>query len=44
VFHAWEAITGKPPAERVLNVLMTLGLVLVLGLMAFGLNNDIFCP
>lgn len=44
VFHAWEAITGKPPAERVLNVLMTLGLVVVLGLMAFGLNNDIFCP
>jgi regulator of sigma E protease len=44
VFHAWEAATGKPPAQRVLNVLITLGLVLVLSLMVFGLSNDIFCP
>jgi len=44
VFHAWEAITGKPPAERVLNVLMTMGLIIVIALMVFGLNNDIFCP
>jgi len=44
VFHAWEAATGKPPAERVLNVLMTLGLIVVLALMVFGLSNDLSCP
>ncbi|HGG04270.1 MAG TPA: RIP metalloprotease RseP, partial [Aliiroseovarius sp.] len=44
VFHAWEAVAGKPPSDRVLNVLMTIGLVLVLGLMIFGLTNDLRCP
>jgi regulator of sigma E protease len=44
VFHAWEAISGKPPSDAVLNVLMTIGLVVVLSLMVFGLSNDIFCP
>lgn len=44
VFHAWEAATGKPPAEKVLNVLMLLGLAIVLSMMVFGLGNDIFCP
>lgn len=44
VFHAWEAVTGKPPSDRVLNALMTVGLALILMLMAFGLSNDLFCP
>ncbi len=44
VFHAWEAVTGKPPADWAMRILMTIGLVLVLGLMAFGLTNDLFCP
>lgn len=44
VFHGWEAVTGKPPAEWALRILMTVGLVLVLGLMAFGLTNDLRCP
>ncbi len=44
VFHGWEAITGKPPAEWALRILMSIGLVLILGLMVFGLTNDIFCP
>jgi regulator of sigma E protease len=44
VFHAWEALTGKPPAEKVMNALMIIGLALILSLMAFGLSNDIFCP
>lgn len=44
VFHAWEAVTGKPPAEWALRILMTIGLVLVLGLMALGLTNDLRCP
>jgi regulator of sigma E protease len=44
VFHAWEAVTGKPPSERALNVLMTVGLALIGTLMVFALGNDILCP
>ncbi|MDO6584603.1 RIP metalloprotease RseP [Salipiger sp. 1_MG-2023] len=44
VFHAWEAVTGKPPSDRALNVAMSIGLALILGLMVFALSNDLFCP
>ncbi len=44
VFHAFEAVTGKPPSDRALRVLMGIGLTVLLGLMAFALTNDIFCP
>ncbi|MCK8484125.1 RIP metalloprotease RseP [Aliiroseovarius sp. S2029] len=44
VFHAWEAVTGKPPSDKVLNVLLAIGLSLVLSLMVFGVTNDLFCP
>jgi regulator of sigma E protease len=44
VFHAYEAVTGKPPTERALQAMMTIGLALILGLMVFALTNDIFCP
>ena len=44
VFHAYEAVTGRPPSDRALRVLMGIGLALLLGLMAFALTNDIFCP
>jgi len=43
VFHAWEAVTGKPPGERALNILMTIGLILLGSLMLFALFNDLFC-
>ncbi|MEI4470283.1 RIP metalloprotease RseP [Frigidibacter sp. MR17.24] len=43
VFHAWEAIRGKPPSERAMGVLMTCGFAIVLALMAFGLTNDLRC-
>ncbi|WP_442902479.1 RIP metalloprotease RseP [Frigidibacter sp. MR17.14] len=43
VFHAWEAIRGKPPSERAMGVLMTAGFAIVLALMAFGLTNDLRC-
>lgn len=43
VFHAYEAVTGRPPSERVVGALMTVGLVLLLSLMAFAVFNDIFC-
>ncbi|WP_397543160.1 RIP metalloprotease RseP [Roseovarius salis] len=44
VFYAYEAVAGKPPSDAVLRALMTVGLVFVLGIMAFALTNDIFCP
>ncbi|RYH10341.1 RIP metalloprotease RseP [Tropicimonas sp. IMCC6043] len=43
-FHAWEAMTGRPPSDRALRVLMGVGLTLMLTLMAFALTNDLFCP
>ncbi len=44
VFHAYEAVTGRPPSDRALRVLMALGLTAILSLMVFALTNDIFCP
>ena len=44
VFHAYEALTRRPPSDRALRVLMGTGLVLLLSLMAFALTNDLFCP
>jgi len=44
VFHAYEAVTGKPPSDKALRVLMGAGLFLLLSLMAFALTNDLFCP
>lgn len=44
VFHAYEAVVGRPPSDGALRAMMTVGLVIVLGVMAFALTNDIFCP
>jgi regulator of sigma E protease len=43
VFHAYEAVTGRPPNDKALRVMMSVGLTLLLGLMVFALSNDIFC-
>lgn len=43
MFHAYEAVTGKPPSDRVVQALMTIGLAVVLSFMAFALSNDFFC-
>ena len=44
MFHAYEAIRGKPPSDRIMSLLTMLGLAVVIGIMAFGLTNDLFCP
>ena len=44
VFHAYEAVRGKPPSDQAMRVFMTIGLTLLLSLMLFALTNDIFCP
>ena len=43
VFHAYEAIRGKPPSERAVGFLMTIGLALLATLMLFAIFNDLFC-
>jgi regulator of sigma E protease len=42
--YAWEAVAGKPPSERILNRIMTVGLFIVLSFMIFAVTNDLFCP
>jgi regulator of sigma E protease len=44
VFYAYEAVSGRPPSDRALQVLMGAGLAMILGLMAFAVTNDLFCP
>ena len=44
MFHAYEAVSGRPPSDKALRVCMTIGLTLLLSLMLFALTNDIFCP
>ncbi|RFU14096.1 RIP metalloprotease RseP [Rhodobacteraceae bacterium W635] len=44
LFHAYEAVAGRPPSDKALQIFMTVGLTLILGLMLFALTNDLFCP
>jgi len=45
VFHAYEAVTGHPPSDRALQVLMAGGLAAIITLMLFAITNDIWlCP
>ncbi len=44
VFYAYEAVSGRPPSDKALKVLMSIGLTVVLGLMILGLGSDLFCP
>lgn len=43
VFFAAEAVTGKKPSAAVVNVLMAMGAAIIMGLMVFGVSNDLFC-
>jgi len=45
VFHAYEAVSGKPPSENALRVLMSIGIAIIGTLMLFAVANDLFlCP
>ena len=43
MFYAYEAVSGKPPSERVFQIMMGIGVTLILTLMIFALGNDLFC-
>ena len=42
-FYTWEALAGRPPSARAMDILTRIGMALVLMLMFFGLSNDILC-
>lgn len=44
IFHAYEAVVGRPPSDRALQYMMSTGLFLLLSLMVFAVTNDLFCP
>lgn len=43
LFHAYEAVMRRPPNDKVLNVMMMGGLMLLLSVMVFALSRDILC-
>lgn len=43
VFHAFEAVVGRPPSDKALKIMMSIGLALLLTLMVFAVGNDLFC-
>ncbi len=43
VFFAYEAISGRPPSERAMHLMMSFGLFLIISLMVFAFANDFFC-
>ena len=44
VFHAYEAMVGRPPSDKALRALMGVGITLMVMLMLFAVGNDLFCP
>ena len=44
MFFTVEAILGKKPNQNIVNTFMTIGFVLLIGLMLFSLFNDFLCP
>ena len=41
IFLLWEMITGKKPSDKFLEKANSIGIFLLLGLMVFGIKNDI---
>lgn len=44
VFHGYEALSGRPPSDKALRLLMGFGLAIMAMLMVFALTNDFLCP
>jgi regulator of sigma E protease len=41
--YGYEAVRGRAPSPRVTSGIMTVGMGLLIGLMLFGLINDLTC-
>ncbi len=44
MFHAYEALRGRPPGDGAMRLMMAFGLAVILALMLFALSNDLRCP
>ena len=44
MFFTVEALIGRKPDPKLINGFMTVGFVLLLGLMVFSIFNDFLCP
>jgi len=44
LFHIYEGIAGRPPSDKLLQIMFTGGLAVIMTLMVFALSNDILCP
>lgn len=44
VFYGYEAVSGRPPSDRAMRIMMAVGFALLMTLMAFALTNDLLCP
>ncbi len=42
MFLIYEMITGRPPAQRFLEIAQTIGFVIILGLILFANGKDIY--
>ena len=42
VFHLYEAVVGRVPSDRAMQILMSLGLGILIFLMLFAFSNDLF--
>jgi len=43
VFHVYEAAVGRPPSDRAMQVMMSVGLAMLLSLMMFAIFTDLTC-
>ena len=44
LFFTIEAFSGKKPNPNIINVFITIGFFLLIGLMVFSILNDFICP
>ncbi|MFT4715495.1 MAG: regulator of sigma E protease [Paracoccaceae bacterium] len=43
VFFAYEAVTRRPPSDKAINILMSVGLFVIVSFMVFAVLNDFIC-
>ena len=44
VFYGFEAVTKKPPSEKIMKTMTLIGIFILLSLMIIAISSDLFCP
>ena len=44
VFYGFEAVTKKPPSEKIMKTMTLIGIFILLFLMIIAISSDLFCP